>query len=78
MKPTPIKEHVVRVVNALPPDKLSELLDYAISLQSGKKGKPTRKAKAGIPLVPARRLFEAAGLVDWGGNALKDTERVFG
>jgi hypothetical protein len=78
MKPTPIKEHVVRVVNALPPDKLTELLDYAIFLQYGEKGKPPRKAKANIPIVPARRLFEAAGLVSWGGNALKDTERIFG
>ena len=78
MKPTPIKENVDRVVNTLPPDQLMELLDYAISLQSKNKRKPTRKAKVGIPVVPARRLFEAAGLVNWGGNALEDSECVFG
>ncbi len=64
-----LKERLMRELDELPPDKLTEVLDFVAFLR-------TRK----MPLVsalPASFLDRLTGLVAWGGDALADSERLY-
>ena len=64
-----LKKRLMRELDELPPDKLSEVLDFVIFLR-------TRKVPF-VPSLPASSLDRLSGLVAWGGDALADTERLY-
>ena len=64
-----LKKHLIRELDELPPDKLSEVLDFVTYLR-------TRKVPS-VPSLPASSLDRLTGLVTWGGDALVDTERLY-
>jgi hypothetical protein len=77
MNPAVSKEEVLRVMDTLPPERISELLDFALFLKSRSGGEEPRTGERSARTVSARRLRGVAGLVRWGGDALKDTESAF-
>ncbi len=64
-----LKQRLMKELNELPPDKLSEVLDFVTFLK-------TRKLPS-VPSLPASSLDHLTGLVNWGGDALADTERLY-
>lgn len=64
-----LKKQLMRELDELPPDKLTEVLDFVSFLR-------TRKGYF-VPSVPASSLDRLTGLVAWGGDALVDTERLY-
>lgn len=64
-----LKQRLMRELKELPPDKLSEVLDFVAFLR-------TRKVPS-VHSLPASSLDRLTGLVAWGGDALADTERLY-
>ena len=68
-----LKQQLMRELDELPPDKLTEVFDFVVFLR-------TRKAHEEPPFVsslPASSLDRLTGLVAWGGDALADAERLY-
>ena len=68
-----LKERLVRELDELPPDKLTEVLDFVVFLRTHK----VQEAHLFGPSLPASSLDPLTGLVAWGGDALADTERLY-
>ncbi|MBM4341737.1 MAG: DUF2281 domain-containing protein [Deltaproteobacteria bacterium] len=64
-----LKQQLMKELDGLPPDKLTEVLDFVAFLR-------TRKVPF-VPSLPASSLDRLTGLVAWGGDALADTERLY-
>jgi hypothetical protein len=64
-----LKQQLMKELDGLPPDKLTEVLDFVSFLRA-------RKVPF-VPSLPASSLDRLTGLVAWGGNALADTERLY-
>ena len=64
-----LKEQLMRELDELSPDKLTEVLDFVGFLR-------TRKIPF-APALPASFLDRLTGLVAWGGDALADSERLY-
>ncbi len=64
-----LKKRLMRELDELPPDKLSEVLDFVAFLR-------TRKVPF-VPSLPASSFDRLSGLVAWGGDTLADTERLY-
>jgi len=64
-----LKQQLMKELDGLPPDKLTEVLDFVSFLR-------TRKVPF-VPSLPASSLDRLTGLVAWGGDALADTERLY-
>lgn len=64
-----LKQQLMRELDQLPPDKLTEVLDFVAFLR-------TRKVPF-VPSLPVSFLDHVTGLVAWGGDALADTERLY-
>jgi hypothetical protein len=64
-----LKQQLMKELDGLPPDKLSEVLDFVAFLR-------TRRVPF-VPSLPASSLDHLTGLVAWGGDALADTERHY-
>ena len=78
-----IKKEVEQVLKELPADKMSEVLDFMLFL---KKRWPEKKLisvvdQQPIPVtlhaLPASNLDYLTGLVEWGGDAVIDSERFY-
>jgi len=64
-----LKQQLMKELDGLPPDKLTEALDFVSFLR-------TRKVPF-VPSLPASSLDRLTGLVAWGGDTLADTERLY-
>lgn len=64
-----LKQQLMRELDELPPDKLTEVLDFVAFLR-------TRKVPL-VPSFPASSLDRLTGLVAWGGDALADSEKFY-
>ena len=64
-----LKQQLMKELDGLPPDKLTEVLDFVSFLR-------TRKVPF-VPSLPASSLDRLTGLVAWGGDTLADTERLY-
>lgn len=72
----PLREAVLRILDELPPERVSELLDFALFLKHRSQfGEKILKAQ--LKTVPAAHLEGLTGLVAWGGDSLTDVEGLY-
>jgi len=65
-----LKERVKEELDTLPPGRWREVLDFVRFLK--------RRPRPGtVQTLPASSLDQLTGLVDWGGDALTDSERLY-
>lgn len=76
-----IKRELLQVLDALPPSRQAEILDFAQFLRQqmtlGELGKAWQPSRIEVRLVPATTLLGLTGLVVLGGNAIADTEALY-
>ena len=76
-----IKPELLRVVDALPPSKQAEVLDFARFLRqqmaAGEPGEVRQPSRIELRVVPATTLLGLSGLVALGGDAVADTEALY-
>lgn len=81
MTVTDIKRELLQVLDALPPSRQAEVLDFARFLRqqmtSRELGKAWQPSRIEVRLVPATTLLGLTGLVALGGNAIADTEALY-
>jgi len=69
-----IKQRVVQELEKLPPEKLGEVLDFVTFLSRH----PTRdETYITVCFLPASSLDGLLGLVEWGGDAVANSERLY-
>jgi hypothetical protein len=78
-----IKREVEEALKELPLDKMGEVLDFILFLKErhteGDLQEASERDAAISPLrtMPASHLDQLTGLVEWGGDAFADSERVY-
>jgi hypothetical protein len=78
-----IKREVEEALRELPVDKMGEVLDFILFLKERYAEEELQKASerdTAIPplrTMPASHLDHLTGLVEWGGDAFVDSERIY-
>lgn len=78
-----IKREVEEALKELPVDKMGEVLDFIMFLKrryaEGELQESSDRdiATSFMPTMPASHLDYLTGLVEWGGDALADSERIY-
>jgi hypothetical protein len=76
-----IRQEVEQALGDLPEDKLDEVLDYVMFLTKRcieeKIRMPADHSRLILHTTPASHLNQLSSLVEWGGNALDDAERLY-
>jgi hypothetical protein len=76
-----IRDELTQVMDALPPARQSEVLDFARFLQHGmaqQEQVPTPPStELRLRAVSPETLRRLSGLVHWGGDAVADTEALY-
>ena len=72
-----LKEAVIRVLEELPSERVTEVLDFALFLRQRLQAEDLPSKRLVVKAIPAARLYPLVGLVSWGGDALADTERLY-
>lgn len=72
-----LKEAVIRVLEELPSERVTEVLDFALFLKQRSQAEDRPSQRLVVKAIPAARLDLLVGLVSWGGDALTDTERLY-
>jgi len=68
------KEILNKILDNLPEKKVVEIISFAMFI------KEHRNDETHVPLIraiPAKELNGLIGIVNWGGDAVDDTERLF-
>ncbi|MEA3376808.1 MAG: hypothetical protein U9R72_11510 [Chloroflexota bacterium] len=65
-----LEERVKKELETVPPGRWREVLDFVRFLK-------LRPGQVAVKTVPASNLDRLTGLVDWGGDALVDSERLY-
>lgn len=65
-----LKQAVIRTLDALPPEKVTEVYEFALFLQG-------RMMRPGLTTASASSLDALTGIVAWGGDAVVDTESLY-
>jgi len=68
-----LKQRLMRELDELPPDKLTEVFDFVLFLRTRKILDEHRF----VPSLPASSLDRLTGLVALGGDALADAESLY-
>lgn len=78
-----IKREVEEALKEIPSDKMAELLDFVLFLRKryaeeqgrgvADRGRMTLHPRT----MPASHLDQLTGMVEWGGDALADSERLY-
>ncbi len=74
---TSYKEALIKIIDELPSEKVSEILDFATFLRERSKTDPLDQYGVIVKTVPAEHYKALSGIVKWGGDALEDTERLY-
>lgn len=79
-----IKREVEQALSDLPVDKMGEVLDFVLFLKKRcTEGELRNTSDRDSPpcsvlrSMPASHLDHLTGLVEWGGDALTDSERIY-
>lgn len=78
-----IKRELDHALKALPADKMAEVLDFVIFLKKRcieEQIQVTAHKDSGmfsVRVMPASHLDRLTGMVEWGGNAFDDSERLY-
>jgi hypothetical protein len=72
-----MKESIMKVINELPPERVAEVLDFALFLKERGQAKSQKFLKPEVKTAPIENLKALVGLVSLGGDALEDTERCY-
>jgi hypothetical protein len=76
-----IKPELLRVLDALPPSRQTEVLDFARFLHQqvvvGELGRGSQPSGIAVRTAPATTLIGLTGLVTLGGDAVADTEALY-
>lgn len=76
-----IKPELLRVLDALPPFRQAEVLDFARFLHQqmaiGEQAEMRRPSQIEVRVAPATTLLGLTGLVALGGDAVADTEALY-
>ncbi len=68
-----LKQRLMKELDELPPDKLTQVFDFVLSL----KAREISEEHRFTPSLPASSLDRLTGLVAWGGDALADAESLY-
>jgi len=68
-----LKQRLMRELDELPPDKLTEVFDFVVFLRTRK----VHEEHPFVPSLPASSLDRLTGLVAWGGDAMADAESLY-
>ena len=66
------KQAIVKLLDELPSDKLVEVLDFVQFLKERKPEQGGMASRIEVKAVPAEQFKRLAGLVAWGGDAVKE------
>lgn len=72
-----LKEAIIRVLEELPSERVTEVLDFTLFLKQRSQAEDQPSQRLVFKAIPADRLDPLVGLVSWGGDALADTERLY-
>lgn len=73
-----IKREVEEAMKEFPVDKMGEVLDFIMFLKGRyAEGELQKASDPPMPTMPASHLDYLTGLVEWGGDALADSERIY-
>jgi hypothetical protein len=78
-----IKRKVEQALEELPADKMAEVLDFVLFLKNRcgeEEFQGTANRDSGmltVQTMPASHLDRLTGLVEWGGDAFTDSERLY-
>jgi hypothetical protein len=78
-----IKREVEEALKELPADKMAELLDFVLFLKKryaeerGQAATDRERMTLHPRTVSASHLDQLTGIVEWGGDALTDSERLY-
>lgn len=78
-----MKKKVEQALEALPADKIAEVLDFVLFLKNQSheeaseaiEGEDSRRFP--VRTMPVSHLDRLTGLVEWGGDAFADSERLY-
>ena len=71
------KEALVKMLDELPPEQVTEILDFATFVKERVRNH-RNNYRARVRAVPATHLDSLVGRVAWGGDALAETEDLHG
>jgi hypothetical protein len=80
MLATKVKPELLRVLDALPPSRQAEVLDFARFLYQQTtipEPEKVRQPRIKVCVAPAATLLNLTGLVALGGDAITDTEDLY-
>jgi len=69
-----LKQAVIRVLDELSKERIAEVLDFALFLKTQR---PMPSPDLELRTLPVSTLVSLTGLVDWGGDAVEDTEKLY-
>ena len=78
-----LMQAVLRCMDELPPEKISEVLNFVLFLrerrrkEEGQRGAVQKPMRLVLCTLPAAHLDHLTGLVAWGGDAMTDSERLY-
>ena len=78
-----IKREVEEALRELPVEKMGEVLDFILFIKKQctdrelKKASDHKTAPPPLHTIPAYHLDHLTGLVEWGGDAFADSERLY-
>jgi hypothetical protein len=78
-----IKREVEAALREFPDDKMAELLDFVLFLRKryaeerGQRTTDVGRASLHPRTIAASHLDQLTGIVEWGGDALDDSERLY-
>ncbi len=72
-----VKESVIRILDELPPERISEVLDFALFIKERTKAEVRKSQKPEVKAAPVESLKALAGLVALGGDAVEDADKCY-
>ncbi len=72
-----MKATVLQVLDELPAERLTEVLDFVLFLNTRRRENNVAVPTLNLPTVPAAHLMPLSGLIAWGGDAVADAERLY-
>ncbi len=71
------KEALIKIIDELPAEKVTEILDFASFIKERIKVEPFDKFEVTVKTASADHYKSLAGIVKWGGDALEDSEHLY-
>lgn len=71
------RDAILKTLDELPSEQVAEVLDFVLFLKQRAQAGRQEPQRQVVKAVPAGHLDAVVGFVEWGGDALVDTERLY-